>query len=115
MGMTSLFVIIIAGLCGVVVVGSIIALGIIAVMNRVPRDRQPPTTNPDTSQASAPAGENNPAAGIPAIDSASLAAVEELVEKKQIINAIRLYREATGASLVDAKNAVEAIRNKISG
>jgi ribosomal protein L7/L12 len=37
--------------------------------------------------------------------------VEALVRAGQVIEAIKLYREQTGASLVDAKQAIDRLRN----
>lgn len=45
----------------------------------------------------------------PGIDEVMLAEVLVFLRKKQKINAIKVYRQYTGASLKDAKNAVEAL------
>ncbi len=43
---------------------------------------------------------------------ASMAEVERLVHEKQLIMAIKVYRELTGVGLKEAKDAVEAIRDR---
>lgn len=42
-----------------------------------------------------------------------LAAIREAIFRKQKIVAIKLYREATGVQLVDAKNAVETMEAEL--
>lgn len=45
----------------------------------------------------------------PGLDEAALASIMVHLRNKQKINAIKVYRQYTGASLRDAKNAVEAL------
>ena len=49
------------------------------------------------------------------ISSKALSEVQTAIFKGEKINAIRIYREDTGASLVDAKTAVEKLEAEMRG
>ena len=48
-----------------------------------------------------------------ALDAASLEEIKRLLRDRQLISAIKIYREQTRCSLLEAKNAVESIRQSL--
>jgi Ribosomal protein L7/L12 C-terminal domain len=81
----------------------------------------PAPANQGLSAVSAAAVSSRPAVVAPvaaAIAGASpnappLAEIERLIRENQLIGAIKLWREATGVGLKDAKDAVEAVRDEM--
>lgn len=47
------------------------------------------------------------------LDAASLEEIKRLLGERQLISAIKIYREQTRCSLLEAKNAVESIRQSL--
>lgn len=70
-----------------------------------------------TTAASTTSTQGQPAQGAaeppPLLPSDALAEVEELLLRDKKIEAIKAYREATGAGLKESKAAVEAIQRKL--
>jgi len=46
---------------------------------------------------------------MPELSSVQIQKIREFINSNQLINAVKLYREATGAGLAEAKDAVEAM------
>lgn len=68
-----------------------------------------------TTAATSPPGETRPSSleALPPLPQEALAEVEELLLRNKKIEAIKLYREATGAGLKESKDAVEAIQRRL--
>lgn len=54
-------------------------------------------------------GTNTGASGSGALDAATLEEIKRLIRERQLISAIKIYRERTNCGLREAKDAVESI------
>lgn len=110
MGSVSIIVIILAVVVLLIFVGALIALGVILAHNRKTPSEHAGSQQKTVFQPTPilkPIGHEN---SVRDLDDVTLAALNELIEQKLILNAIHLYRESTGADLANATAAVEALR-----
>jgi hypothetical protein len=112
MSLVGMLVIILGAITIVGLLGALIVLGIVIILNRhneitINRHKEDPSKTPGILSPNFPTNPSNLK-----LDPATRAALLELIEKNQMLNAIHLYREATGASVIDAKAAVEDLRDR---
>ena len=111
MSVAGLLLFVVVGFFGVAFLGALAALGVFVVM-KSRSDRESAADQGTTPSRAFPQGTEAASSSTQTeLDPATLEELRMLIEKNQILNAIRLYRETTGASLDDATSAVMAMRD----
>jgi len=108
MSIIGLATILIGSLCVFSVAAGLVVLAVMVLQNRGSHQE---AVTPGTPGAQISQAVNSSSAGQIGLDEPTMAELRKLIQQNRILNAIHLYRQATGVGLSEARHAVEALRN----